>query len=561
MTAISSVQAAREGKTATTKTPVAVLYLRVSTERQVKNEINPEGLSVPSQREACLRRAADLGAEVDANEFVELAETAKMMDRPELQRLLRNEDLLHRIDYVIIFNLSRFARLLEDQIAMIKYLQRYGVKLISATEHIDETAAGKFMTNVMGAVNQLHSDLSAEGAVRGMTRKASEGGTPFRAPIGYRNVKRMVEDRPVKMVEIDPERGPLVQWAFDAYATGEWTISSLHEALVERGLKCLPNSRSATPGPISRSAVGKLLHDRYYLGYVIHRGIEYEGRHQALISQQTFDRVQQLLRSRYQAGEKQRTHNHYLKGSVFCGRCGSRLCITRAVGKGGGEYLYFFCLGRQMGNGCRQRYVQVHKIEEAVERYYDNHVRLSKAEIQAIRERLLQELGRQQRHAKPEIAYQRKRVKDLEEQRRRVSDGVAIGAIPMDVAPEQQRRIAQDLANAHKVLAACEAIYERVEEGLTLALQLLRRWHEVYLVGNGQVRRHSNQALFEKLLVDDGEVVGCIYKEPWATLKSESFLADPVHEAENPDPLFEGQGSRKLLMVPREGFEPSHPSG
>jgi hypothetical protein len=42
----------------------------------------------------------------------------------------------------------------------------------------------------------------------------------------------------------------------------------------------------------------------------------------------------------------QREHPHYLKGSIFCGQCGSRLIICHAKGNGG-TYAYFICIGRQ----------------------------------------------------------------------------------------------------------------------------------------------------------------------------------------------------------------------
>lgn len=46
-----------------------------------------------------------------------------------------------------------------------------------------------------------------------------------------------------------------------------------------------------------------------------------------------FDRVQEVLHSRTKAGEKQRTHHRYLKGSDFCARFGSRLRLTLAKGR------------------------------------------------------------------------------------------------------------------------------------------------------------------------------------------------------------------------------------
>ena len=41
-----------------------------------------------------------------------------------------------------------------------------------------------------------------------------------------------------------------------------------------------------------------------------------------------YDRVQDVLLAHDFAGEKQRVHIHYLKGSIFCDWCGSRLSIS-----------------------------------------------------------------------------------------------------------------------------------------------------------------------------------------------------------------------------------------
>jgi hypothetical protein len=72
---------------------------------------------------------------------------------------------------------------------------------------------------------------------------------------------------------------------------------------------------------VSINKLSMLLHDRYYLGYVTYDGEEFRGRHEALIDQDLFDRVQAIAATRSAAGERRRVHHHYLKGSLFCGRC------------------------------------------------------------------------------------------------------------------------------------------------------------------------------------------------------------------------------------------------
>lgn len=174
-----------------------------------------------------------------------------------------------------------------------------------------------------------------------MTQKAKAGGTPGRAPIGYLNTRRRIEGREVRVVVVDPDRARLVQWAFEAYASGRYTIRTLTDELVARGLTALPHGKRPV-GPVQPSHVHHLLSNRYYLGYVTFKNVEYEGRHQPLIPQTLFDNIQSVLKAHDGSGDKTRVHHHCLKGRIFCGRCGSRLCFTLAKG----EDPYFYCLGR-----------------------------------------------------------------------------------------------------------------------------------------------------------------------------------------------------------------------
>src|SRR5690349_670912 len=57
----------------------AVLYLRVSSEGQVNTDYNPEGISIPAQREAGLARARELGASV-VDEFIDPGKSAKSIE-------------------------------------------------------------------------------------------------------------------------------------------------------------------------------------------------------------------------------------------------------------------------------------------------------------------------------------------------------------------------------------------------------------------------------------------------------------------------------------------------
>lgn len=54
--------------------------------------------------------------------------------------------------------------------------------------------------------------------------------------MGYRNVTTRDElGREVRTVEVDPDRAPLIKWAFEAYATGNHSTIRPCEELIDRG--------------------------------------------------------------------------------------------------------------------------------------------------------------------------------------------------------------------------------------------------------------------------------------------------------------------------------------
>jgi site-specific DNA recombinase len=111
--------------------------------------------------------------------------------------------------------------------------------------------------------------------------------------------------------------------------------------------------------------------------------VEYQGKHPPLVSRETFDKVQQVLRSHSRPGERYRTHRHYLKGSLYCARCGSRLTLAGQTGRGG-TYLYFVCVAR-LSYGCDSRYVRVEKVADWITNHY-THVQLGPERAEAIRD-------------------------------------------------------------------------------------------------------------------------------------------------------------------------------
>ena len=91
----------------------AVIYIRVSTKEQTEN------LSLPTQLKACEEYCERQGFEV-LSRFREEGESAKTADRTELQKLLHYCRINKgKVQFVVVFNLTRFAREKYDHFARI----------------------------------------------------------------------------------------------------------------------------------------------------------------------------------------------------------------------------------------------------------------------------------------------------------------------------------------------------------------------------------------------------------------------------------------------------------
>jgi site-specific DNA recombinase len=346
----------------------AVVYVRVSPGKgQAAKADEPDGYSLPAQLSACKRKAAGLTA-VIIEEFIERSESAKTADRPELQRMLQFVKE-QRVKYVIVHKVDRLARNRVDDALINLALKQAGAELVSVSENIDQTPSGLLLHGIMSSIAEFYSRNLATEVIKGSVQKAKNGGTPGKAPLGYLNVRQVVNGLEGRTVVVDPERAPLMRWAFEAYATGEWTIRRLLAELTERGLTTLPGPKTPSR-PLTVSHLHRLLRHPYYVGIVRYRGVLYQGKHEQLVPYDTWQRVQELLTAKHLSGEKHREHPHYLKGSIYCGQCGSRLIVCHAKGRGG-TYPYFICIGRQQKRtDCQLRALRIEKVEHAVATHY-----------------------------------------------------------------------------------------------------------------------------------------------------------------------------------------------
>ena len=534
---------------------LAVSYLRVSTREQAERGGTEEGFSIPAQREANARKADELGAKV-VREFVDAGESARSADRDGLREMLAYITA-SRVTFCIVHKLDRLARNRADDVAIHQALLSAGVTLVSATESIDQTPSGMLVHGIMSSIAEFYSRNLATEVTKGLTQKLAQGGTPMRAPVGYLNVRRADEQgREIRTVEVDPDRAPLVRWAFETYAKGETSVTGLLRDLTARGLTTVPSPKRPSK-PLGKNTLYELLTNPYYAGVIRYKGALHPGAHEPLVEPALFDQVQSLLKARNARMTRHVQHAHHLKGLLHCGSCGSRMLLDFATNPRGTTYAYFICSGRAAKKTtCTRRAVPVQVVERLVEDTYrditisEADYRHLAAEVEAAFDE--QNAGRDQEFA--DLTANRAR---LEAESDKLLAAHFADAIDLPTLKRHQDRIRTGLADIEQRLAQHDEHHAGARAFLHDSLRLLTDVHRAYARSDDGNRRLANQAFYTRLEITDDEQLRPRLAEPFATIVTEANTTTGNKIKREHSTSSDVACSRKTLWVGRVGLEPT----
>ena len=115
----------------------AALYARVSSDRQDVD------LSVSAQLRALKDYARANGYSV-AREYVDEAESGRVADRPQFREMIEEGSQPNApFEIILVWKFSRFTRKREHAVAFKSMLRRKGIRVVSITEHADDSPTGK----------------------------------------------------------------------------------------------------------------------------------------------------------------------------------------------------------------------------------------------------------------------------------------------------------------------------------------------------------------------------------------------------------------------------------
>jgi len=284
--------------------------------------------TIAMQMEICRKWVAERGGIIVREESDEFF-SGKDLKRPGFTRIMKElESGRAEWDTLLVYKLSRMTRSLRDGADIFDKLFRQGRGFASATENLDfSSPAGRAMLGMMQVFNQFEREQTAENTRNKMMQIARRGEWPVgKPPFGY---KRGAKGDNV--LYIDERKGPIVRDIFEMYAGN-----------TDRTQRILTKYK----GIVTNSNLFLILRNRVYLGEICYNGQTFPGKHEPLISQDLFDRVQQTLPQKKFATRPKAQHYPYLmSGLLFCS-CGRRM---NALSAKSGAYHYYVC------PACRKR--------------------------------------------------------------------------------------------------------------------------------------------------------------------------------------------------------------
>ena len=328
----------------------AVIYARVSSKEQEK-----EGFSIPAQLKL-LKDYASANGFALAQEYVDV-ETAKHTGRTAFGEMIAYLKVHPAIRVLLVEKTDRLYRNLKDWVTIDEldieiHFPKEGVVLSR-----DSRSSEKFMHGIKVLMAKNYIDNLSEEARKGQQEKAEQGIWPTKCPLGYRNA---VGPDGKKIIVTDPAVAPVITKMFQRYATGQYSLQEV--ALMAHG-DGLAYRKSGAKVPVS--SIHKILHNRLYTGWFEWKGKLIQGRHEALVTIDLWERAQDVLAGRFAKKHRRVTHDFAFSGLMTCAHCGCS--IVGEIKKQ--RYVYYHCTGyagKSEGTPgtCHRKYVREEVLEQ-----------------------------------------------------------------------------------------------------------------------------------------------------------------------------------------------------
>lgn len=466
------------------------LYCRVSTREQ-----SLEGYSIGEQQERLKNYCAAMNWK-NFKLYVDGGYSGGTMQRPALQNMI-SDIKKGLVEKVVVYKLDRLSRSQKDSLVLIEDIfLKNNVDFISMSENFDtSTPFGRAMIGILSVFAQLEREQIKERMIMGIEARAKEGKyCGSCSPIGY-----------------DYIDGELKINDFEALQVRE-AFELILEDLSPRRIAKIFNEKGYKTkfGSWSGDRVRYVLKSPLYAGRVKYSGEYFDGIHEPIVSEETFEAAQKVIEKRFEESKKLNRNpgraTTYLGGFLICGRCGAKYTKQLQLSKRSDgsyyRYHYFVCNSRNKKRAesvrdphCKNKNWNIEKLTNII---FDEIRKLSldPNHFEEVRDDSIQEDKRSVLEAE---------IEKIDEQLSRVMDLYILENIPIKALEEKTNSLNEQ---RRKLEQEVESLEEEKSEKLSKeeAGDLIQNFDDIIKRANFEEIRSVLSALIEKIVLDGEDI-------------------------------------------------------
>jgi len=191
------------------------------------------------------------------------------------------------------------------------------------------SAVEKFQFGMSLGLAKYFSDAISDNVKRAQEQMLRSGIWPGKAPYGYRNIDK--EDGN-KWIVVEPMEAQLVEKMYEWYSTGSFSMLEVRQKVKE-----------VFNREFSKGYIDFILKKPFYCGTMIYNEQEYPHYYDRVITQELFDKVQEIKAGHHKKHFKYAGLPFLYRGLIKCADCGCLITPERKIKKSGKAYHYYHC--------------------------------------------------------------------------------------------------------------------------------------------------------------------------------------------------------------------------
>ena len=322
----------------------AVIYARYSSDKQSEQ-------SIEGQLRECYSYA-QRNNYIIVGEYVDRALTGTTDKRPEFLKMI--EDSKKKgFNYVIVYQLDRFARNRYDSATYKAKLTKNDVRVISARENITDDASGILVEGMLESMAEYYSKELSQKTKRGMKETILKGKwTGGYVTYGYNIVNGCYVINEMESKNIRDIFNDIVK---------NVKLKDIVDNLNASGHK------NKIGNPFSTNYICRVLRNRKYIGEVS-QTYKSEVRIPQIVDIELFNRANEKLDENKGKNARAKANELYhLSGKTYCAYCNELITADSGTNHEGIVYKYYKCSARKKRkNNCKKTTIRKEYFENKI---------------------------------------------------------------------------------------------------------------------------------------------------------------------------------------------------